>query len=635
MKKIIWKNLLSNIRSFLVFFLSIILSVSVLFVLIYIQEVSKNITVVREIMRNGANAVFQRMNSVIPFVIVITVLVIVYAVRFYIQSRMKDYGLLMILGIRSKEMRLFLIAEYGAGCLLAFAAGFAAGRCLTWMIGRGLERQAGKNLTESINMTSMYKLTAVLCIGILLLSLLVIFFILSEKNLSEVTEQRKKKERIFAGRKSWIFAAAGCVLILGSVLLNAYYYNVEIKSIFLTGTGIGLAMILLIGTGGMCEKFRKTPGYYKQIIPVSQYYYRINSSNLIIYIQVMLGIVLLLSVFQDVRYSFPIEQRKYVNDFLVVYSSEEPFFEEFNKRFPGENQEFSVVWLHDYEREPRIGISVSQYNRAFHQQETLRDDELISLVESKAKRSMIEDKKNMRTPPLAYTDSCWKKDGTYNMDNARHFDLKYEKYETIIGFEATAMGGICIFSDKTFAELRDLDKTYQNVAMLNIDDKNWKEAKEYIERFEGINHLYDRKTELQREREENLLKLYMAGIVGIALLSFSMFVIWLRLFSDMEMLKEKYRFLLLMGMREKERKRCIKKEMGMPLWVQLGITAVLFAGLGTGQIETRSAYETAGRMMEKSWYYKEMLFMLAGYVVLEICLIKLIRCWMIKRVWEE
>lgn len=44
----------------------------------------------------------------VPQVTVVAIFVIVYSVQFYIKSRLKDYGMMTLLGIREKDMRKFL-----------------------------------------------------------------------------------------------------------------------------------------------------------------------------------------------------------------------------------------------------------------------------------------------------------------------------------------------------------------------------------------------------------------------------------------------------------------------------------------------------------------------------------------------
>ena len=106
-----------------------------------------------------------QIRAVIPVVILITVLVVGYSVQFYIQSRVKDYGMLKILGIQRKDMRRMVVREYVLSCGIACGAGIILGKIGTMLSGGVLGRMAGQSFAEGISMKKVYIYTAILCDG--------------------------------------------------------------------------------------------------------------------------------------------------------------------------------------------------------------------------------------------------------------------------------------------------------------------------------------------------------------------------------------------------------------------------------------------------------------------------------------
>lgn len=46
---------------------------------------------------------------------IVSALLTVYAVRYYVRLRIKDYSMLTLLGLRKKKLQQIVVAEYGIG----------------------------------------------------------------------------------------------------------------------------------------------------------------------------------------------------------------------------------------------------------------------------------------------------------------------------------------------------------------------------------------------------------------------------------------------------------------------------------------------------------------------------------------
>lgn len=86
MFKIAWKSFWYNIKNFVVFFLSAVFSVAMIFGFMYLSQLTEEISV------GGlpSDAGTQLRHSVVA-IFIVSICIMVYSARTYIRSRMKDY----------------------------------------------------------------------------------------------------------------------------------------------------------------------------------------------------------------------------------------------------------------------------------------------------------------------------------------------------------------------------------------------------------------------------------------------------------------------------------------------------------------------------------------------------------------
>lgn len=103
MFKVVWKSFKYNRKNFLSFFMSEILSVAVIFMLIYIQEALSQVPGIKTEALQFAyqSELRKQLRIIIPCIILIMILVTGYSVKAYINTRIRDYKLFQLLGMRS------------------------------------------------------------------------------------------------------------------------------------------------------------------------------------------------------------------------------------------------------------------------------------------------------------------------------------------------------------------------------------------------------------------------------------------------------------------------------------------------------------------------------------------------------
>ena len=129
MFKVVWKSFKYNRKNFLSFFMSEILSVAVIFMLIYIQEALSQVAGIKTEALQFAyqSELRKQLRIIIPCIILIMILVTGYSVKAYINTRIWDYKLFQLLGIRKKNLKVMIGLEYVISGMLACGFGILFG----------------------------------------------------------------------------------------------------------------------------------------------------------------------------------------------------------------------------------------------------------------------------------------------------------------------------------------------------------------------------------------------------------------------------------------------------------------------------------------------------------------------------
>ena len=118
LRKIILKNFRYNLKNYLLFFLSNTLAVSLTLVFLGLKN-----NLGEHIEDEATNYIMKSdFFMAVVMLSVVSVVLTVYAVRSYVRVRVRDYSMLMLLGIRKKMFQMIIFAEYGLGWLLSVIA---------------------------------------------------------------------------------------------------------------------------------------------------------------------------------------------------------------------------------------------------------------------------------------------------------------------------------------------------------------------------------------------------------------------------------------------------------------------------------------------------------------------------------
>ena len=112
--KIIYKNFRSNLKNYILFFLSNIVAIMELFVFRGLKEI------VLQIVKDTETAFLFRIDftMALGMISVITIMLMAYAMIYYLKSRIRDYGLFIMMGMHKRKVFSLMLIEYVLGCIL-------------------------------------------------------------------------------------------------------------------------------------------------------------------------------------------------------------------------------------------------------------------------------------------------------------------------------------------------------------------------------------------------------------------------------------------------------------------------------------------------------------------------------------
>lgn len=637
MLKIVWKSFRANIKNFLAFFISIIMAVNILFLFMYIQQAVSNIkrNVSGVFPLQTASELPQIMQTFVPPVILIAVIVIVYSVQFYIHSRLQDYGMLIILGIRKKDLKKFLIMEYVLSCSFACLGGLLVGNIISYFVGKCLEDFVGQSLIESINMLKVYEMTLLLCIVMIGAALFGVAILLEEKDLSAFMNAEVIVNKKRSSKRSILYLFGGVTFVgigIGFVALKGEGGpEIKLAQILIY---IGIFIGICFGAECLLGKRLKSVKYYKKILVWNQFNYYFSENKYMITVQTILGLLLLVFSFSIISGIFPMTRQTYLNNFVCTLNTGEDFLEEFEKEYSGNFISFPYVWVSDGSLVTTIGISLSDYNRIFGATEKLNKNEIISLLDHPQSSSMIDNKKERTTMTVHIGKNVMLQ---RLQKGDKKYKVKWEKYKEIIGF---GVDGMAVIDDETFKDAIKQDDFYQDFLILNVGKKQLNDATKFVEkkRKEGIlQEALCEKLLSESDWNDRVLLLLILAIIDLAVLFFSMFFSWLKTFSEINRIKERYRFLTITGIKTEEKIKTLNKEMALLIKIPMVLSAVIGGSIcaAWGWKKCDGFLGLYNRLRSGGLYYKEIIVILIVYLAIEYLFMIGIRLWVRKEVLGE
>lgn len=606
--KIVWKSFKGNIRKFLAFFLSGVISISSLYIVLFAYELVKKIPAQALIENSGRG--LGVLYALIPSLILISAVVSTYSLQFYIRGRIKEYALLSLLGIKKRDMRKVLIMEYTIACVVSCLVGIIGGRVATSFLGRYIRTFIGENFNTYVSMERLYKGILLLCAGLIISTLFGVSILLAEKSIGDLIKTDLVKDKEIHPKKSFLCFIVSVVVILISFGVMLWWDGEAgtLDSLCFSILSVGIFILINFGLDFIRERRIDTKKHYQNLLKDNLFYYRIRKNLFMISIQTILSVILLMFTFKTLPSIELTNERVYPNDFLCLYNSDENFAERFAQKYQGKQTEIPIVWITSKQTPPMLGIPISSYNKMYGKNETLRDDEIISLFSDRG-WSLIENKNTKMSTELHFEQSF------HPETTGKGYHVKEERTEDVLGFTCD-MVGVVLLEDEEFVRIRELTKMNDSIALLHVNDEELLDATEFVENDSKVEKAFCKVIESRREKSEIIFGMIILGILDITLLFFGFFIMWLNVYANMEVIERKYIFLTTLGMKKRDCKNSIQNELLFPFKIQLILTVILATLCCGVQVTAQMIHGTNFNSL--SFHVKELAILLIVYIVAEL-----------------
>ena len=239
--KLSLKNISKSFKDYAIYFFTLILGVAIFYVFNAIdsQTVMMDVSAsTREIIKLMTNM----LSGVSVFVSFILGFLIIYASRFLIKRRNKEFGIYLILGMSKRKISLILFLETLFIGIISLVVGLLIGSCLSQLMSLLVANMFEADLTNfSFVFSKSAALKTLLYFGIMYLVVMLFNIInISRCKLIDLINGAKKSEKIKL-KNPYICTI---IFIIACIMLACAYFEVTVKADTLTAGEIFVPIIL-------------------------------------------------------------------------------------------------------------------------------------------------------------------------------------------------------------------------------------------------------------------------------------------------------------------------------------------------------------------------------------------------------
>ncbi|MEF9998243.1 MAG: hypothetical protein RR717_04115 [Lachnospiraceae bacterium] len=618
--RVMFKNFMHNWRNYMLFFSSTVISVTLVYATLAIKGMMGNIHSAERIYMG--EGLFGILKTTIQIIGALTIMLMLFSLKYYVKSRIKDYSMFIILGIQKKTLHLLIGAEYVCSLVFSLLMGFIFGNVLAFIFQKILGHYFVEigGLHFPVALTS--GMTLLICTIIFLFAAVVNYEIFIESDMSHTMNVAVIKDKLPAK-----ICKPLCVVGIICITIAIVFYH---KRKMAEGVGFiyifFMGVFLLLKYGGslaLAWLRRRRRYYYRNIMPLNNFYYRFRNNANNMFVLFALHFLALFYFASQIITTAPNTslEKLYPYDYVCkVSDTGKAQVDELAKKYgveiisvpmfqlsvPGGSEEYTGGMTTAFQGQ-HMGISASTYEKLTGEKLSLKGKEIhIVFQEDIADKTHPLDWDGMREKPkiriAPAMEYAW-----YERDTYFHADYPVisEERQSLIGYLA---GGIqedlVVFSDRYFKEAMQQATGEKNLILMKMEPDTSSDIKDKIEtrlakiqtEYEKtyseypyvsdyhIKAVYNKELMLKDAKAEHVLKFIVNLFIMITLMASGLFIIYIKMASEVPYLRTKYQFLTCMGMRKKQRRKNLRQEyyafVILPLVIailcSIGFTRILF-----------------------------------------------------------
>lgn len=639
LRKIILKNFRYNLKNYLLFFLSNTVAVSLIFVFLGLKNnLGKNVT------EEGTNYV---LNTDFYMAVImlsgVSALLTVYAVRYYVRLRVKDYSMLTLMGLRKKLFQKIVVAEYGLGWILSVVVGLLLGNLIYFGFQELLYHISADMIQKSVVGPKSYFYTVFMGLLLVFLVVMITLTMMEGKDLDSFAAGKEIREFKL---KSWKWVL---LPIIGIGLFIAGDYAAYRGGIGAITSQIfwivSAVLVLYIGISLILEFLKTRKKFYmKNLLRLNQLYHHFTSNFLIIFMLFLIHFFAAGYVAYSVGSCIPVYADPEMYPYDIVWSArveDEEFMNDLADKYDGKVEIIPMFKVTTRTGLDQFGISQSTYEELTGNNCELQEDEILAYRENNEKNESEATRGKVKIWELYEYVHMGKFRGEYMNPNA-YQDYGYEKLTTTKVVSGNYLGCLLdgyrdswvVMSDSRFErcweELRKDPEEFSALALFQIPEQNhqkaWEELGTYYTEY-GVEELgtmqsalYDVKEITDGIAKRNLFQLSSKLLLIGALLFSSIFILKMKAMTDEDSMSRRYTFLYSMGMRGKQRRKNVRFEISCVAAIPL--VAGIIYGINYILINWKMAVDS-GEEVTREY------MMICGVVILLYLVIQFIGIWIV------
>ncbi|HDR7471282.1 ABC transporter permease [Bacillus toyonensis] len=572
-RQLAFNNVIRNKRIYLGHFFSSTFAVMIFFtygLLVFHPNLQGELTHASTIMNTFGKIGFQLSYYLI---FVFSFLFIFYSVSAFLKNRKKEFGLLMLHGMSHKQLHRLIFFENMLIGIPSILAGIGLG-----MVFSKLFLLVSGSLLGVEHTLSFYfplKSMGVTALSFFVLFLLISLFTSKMLNMNELVELIKSEEKPKPEPKAFVWISLLAMILIGAgysavhYCIVAVHYVSSLNQLFLL-VGVGV-LLIVFGTyfffTQLCVyviytlKNRETTFFKRtNLLVISELAFRMKDNARTFFIVTIISAVSFTAIGVCTAIANP-ELAKSATPYAFTYRSdkgntqEKSHIEEIKKQLKESGFYYKLVAT-KFKRAQNglMLINISTYNEyakklGYEIEKLTNENESIAILPKKNQTS-AEDRK------------------TFEL---KEVEVPISVQKTIYIPEFAEIDNPFIVSDAVYSKVLSVQQegVLRDYTIYGFIIKNWPETSaistklmKFIgtsqEDYYAFSSLYSKWLEL---KQQNGLLSISSVLVGIVFFVFTLSFLYFRLFTDLERDKEQYQMLSKLGLRQKELKQIVTRQM--------------------------------------------------------------------------
>ena len=573
--KIIYKNFRSNLKNYILFFLSNIVAIMELFVFYGIRSIIKS-SITDKVTAEALKTDFQ---IAVGIIAVITLMLMFYAMKCYIKLRIKDYSMFLVLGMKKKAVSLLLLFEYCIGCVISLILGIGVGRILLYIIQRLLVKYYPRYIQMHALGYQIYKNVCLASILIMVLVFVILLIWLDGRSLGMLMAEDKQNEKRPASYMWIILAVIGIVLMIVGIIL---YCGSDTQYLYAHGGLLmGLILAVVFGLALFLNLLKKCKNfYYRHMLDLNQLYSRYLNHMIILVLLIVVHFFSLSYLVVQTAELLPLDQYRSQYPYDVIWITEKDnkgYAKKLASTYNGTVTEVPMIRVSTYYGANHIGISEKTYRKLSKSQAlNLKENQIAVRIEnSDAKQEDIKDSAYWEVYSTLYAGKYFGKQDSDTLIDVKenediHFNIQSICTQTIVGKYSTDgwHENIIVFSDEYFnKQWNAISLKNDNASELELFTfpttrrepvcqklKQYNQKSSYHKMGKLQNNLYITDQYLNGQKMRALFSMSSKIFLIIASILSGFFIMSLKTLTEFPALQKGYEFFKCMGMRENQLK---------------------------------------------------------------------------------